>query len=241
MNINPISKPVNAALKKVESSSNAIIDAAEDCLQGGAHYGKHKVKRYLYHFTNEAHYENILKSGQIDTSTDAYLDYDGVFLSELENVAKCWRTSKDWNQLMPKNKDGIYLSLGLLGHVSKKSDKVVCLRIPTKYLDHDMLMIRSQNKLCKCALSREIIPHIKTGMLSKFSNLYKQRKEAIEYIYKEDIPVDKIEFVGVGDFPYLKLEDVIVMPKEEQRNIVLNVLKKIFTGQPEATGLDRIF
>ncbi len=241
MNINAISKTINTALKKIEPQSNVIVDLASDCVQSGTRYGKHKVKRYLYHLTTETNYKNILKSGKINTSQDSYLDYEGVFLTELENIGKYWRTSNDWNKALPKNKDGIYLSLGLLGQVSKGTRKVICLRIPTKYLDHDMLKIRSQNKLCKSSLSEEIIPHIETGAPAKDANLYKQRKEAIEYIYQGAIPVEQIELVGMSDIPKLSLKSLQTWTKDEQKNIVLNVFKKLFTGQPESKGLDAMF
>lgn len=221
-------------VKSAEISKSKLAEPA-------AHYGKHKVKRYLYHLTTEENYHQMLETGRIRTSgDDNRLDYPGIFMTELENLAKHWRTSKEWNSVIPENKDGVFLSLALLEQASKSSGKIVCLRIPTKYLDHDMLKIRSQNKLC---LSEEldtgsIVEHVRTGAPAKDANLYKQRKEAIEYIYQDDIPMDKVELVGMTDVPKINYESFKTWSGKEQRNVVLDALRNIFNGQPEAKGID---
>ena len=203
------------------------------------HYGKHKVKRYLYHMTSEENYKKMLETGKITTTSDMQLDYQGVFMTELENLAKKWRNSKEWD-FFPENKDGMFLSLALLKQTSKDSGKIVCLRIPTKNLDHDMLKIRSQNRLglAEKDSSGRIIEHITKGAPAKDANLYKQRKEAIEYIYQDDIPMDNVELVGMTEIPEITMDNLAVWSKAEQRNVVLDALKKLFQGQPEAKGLD---
>lgn len=203
------------------------------------HYGKHKVKRYLYHMTSEENYKKMLETGKITTTSDMQLDYQGVFMTELENLAKKWRNSKEWD-FIPENKDGMFLSLALLKQTSKDSGKIVCLRIPTKNLDHDMLKIRSQNKLglAEKDSSSRIKEHITKGAPAKDANLYKQRKEAIEYIYQDDIPMDNVELVGMTEIPEITMDNLAVWSKAEQRNVVLDALKKLFQGQPEAKGID---
>ncbi len=203
------------------------------------HYGKHKVKRYLYHMTSEENYKKMLETGKITTTSDMQLDYQGVFMTELENLAKKWRNSKEWD-FIPENKDGMFLSLALLKQTSKDSGKIVCLRIPTKNLDHDMLKIRSQNKLglAEKDSSSRIKEHITKGAPAKDANLYKQRKEAIEYIYQDDIPMDKVELVGMTDVPKINYESFKTWSGKEQRNVVLDALRNIFNGQPEAKGID---
>ena len=203
------------------------------------HYGKHKVKRYLYHMTSEENYKKMLETGKITTTSDMQLDYQGVFMTELENLAKKWRNSKEWD-FIPENKDGMFLSLALLKQTSKDSGKIVCLRIPTKNLDHDMLKIRSQNRLglAEKDSSGRIIEHITKGAPAKDANLYKQRKEAIEYIYQDDIPMDNVELVGMTEIPEITMDNLAVWSKAEQRNVVLDALKKLFQGQPEAKGID---
>ena len=152
---------------------------------------------------------------------------------------KKWRNSKEWD-FFPENKDGMFLSLALLKQTSKDSGKIVCLRIPTKNLDHDMLKIRSQNRLglAEKDSSGRIIEHITKGAPAKDANLYKQRKEAIEYIYQDDIPMDNVELVGMTEIPEITMDNLAVWSKAEQRNVVLDALKKLFQGQPEAKGLD---
>lgn len=230
---------LNEAL--VKSSKTGKPKLGTPTAQTSTHYGKHKVKRYLYHLTTEENYHQMLETGRIRTSgDDNRLDYPGIFMTELENLAKHWRTSKEWNSVIPENKDGVFLSLALLEQASKSSGKIVCLRIPTKYLDHDMLKIRSQNKLC---LSEEldtgsIVEHVRTGAPAKDANLYKQRKEAIEYIYQDEIPMDKVELVGMTDVPKINYESFKTWSGKEQRNVVLDALRNIFNGQPEAKGID---
>ena len=41
--------------------------------------------------------------------------------------------------------------------------------------------------------------HLTFGELAKFSKLYKQRKEAIEYMYKDEIPFEYVEKIGETD------------------------------------------
>lgn len=242
MKVSPISKVINNGIMEFKTSSNVIMNLSDGYLpKNCVKYGKHKVKRYLYHMTSEKNYDNMLKTGSISTTRDSYLDYSGVFMTELENLAKYWRTSKLWNQLIPENKDGIFLSLALLNQVSKDSGKVVCLRIPTKYLNHKLLMIRSQNKLCEGSLVDKVISHMETGAPANLANLYKQRKEAIEYIYQKDIPIERVELVGTSSLPSLEPRILQTLSIIEQRNIVLKTFRNLFNGQPEAKGLDAMF
>ena len=134
--------------------------------------------------------------------------------------------------------------MSLLYHVSKYDNKIVCLRIPTATLDHDLLKIRSQNRLLKkrSTTPKEILPEIREhktkGAPAKDAGHYKQRKEAIEYIYIEDIPVENIKLIGKTD---ISSEDIIYdycgydifPPEKEQNSAVARVLKNLFRNQPE--------
>ena len=208
--------------------------------QPNTHYGKHKIKRYLYHLTSEDNYKKMVESGKIKLTQDSQLPYDGIFMTDLENLAKQWRTSKDWNHTVPENKSGIFLSAALLKQAAKGGDTIVCLRIPTKYLNHDMLKIRSQNRLFSEVESPKIKEHIRNGAPAKDANLYKQRKEAIEYIYQEEIPIDKVELAGTSPNPRISINDMEIWTFAQQRKVIADTLRNIFQNSPEAKGLDSI-
>ena len=210
------------------------------------HYGKHKIKRYLYHLTSEENYQKILREGKLRITDDYYFSKDGVYMFELQNLLKRWRYSKNWTE----HERNTNLSLSLLHHVSKCDNKIVCLRIPTATLDHDLLKIRSQNRLLKkrSTIPKEILPEIRKhktkGAPAKDAGHYKQRKEAIEYIYTEDIPIENIKLIGKAD---IRSEDIIYdycdydifPPEKEQNSAVARVLKNLFRNQPEEKAVKR--
>lgn len=232
---NKIYKGVSASFLK----KYALPPRVQETVHSGppVHYGKHKIKRYLYHMTSEENYKKMLEDGRIRTSEDFHFESKGIFMTELENLAKHWRTSKEWDELIPENKDGVFLSLGLLKQVSKNSKNVVCLRIPTGYMDHNSLKIRSQNKLCNRHLEK-FKAHVVQGAPAKDANLYKQRKEAIEYIYQQDIPMDQVELVGMAEVPQLSEESFITWSAGKQKDVIKTFFLNLFKGQPEAKGIE---
>ena len=177
--------------------------------------------------TSARNYESMLKDGCIKTSPDAFIG-NGVFATELTNLFKRWRVNKSWqNQSLQEN---------LLQQVSKGSDDIVILKIPTKSLDSEKLVVRSQNKLCgmisrkefapldrdidtKFALRKdvkgwlsslrsyikrnmetfekpEIVEHLTSGASANRAKHFTRKKEAIEYIYLDNIPVKYVEKIG---------------------------------------------
>lgn len=166
--------------------------------------GKHKIPKYLYHLTTEENYQAILKSNKLKRG-GKYEQIQGVFMFELSNFFKRWGTSPIWqgknlrNSLINQSRHGGY-------------GKLVLLRIPTENLNREKLLVRSQNKLFSCIhnpkyytflrdlKSADIIPdeltHSFNGDSARKSKLYKQRKEAIEYIYPKAINISKIQKVG---------------------------------------------
>ena len=187
------------------------------------HYGKHKIKRYLYHFTSEENYRKMLESGVINTSSDgAFGILNGVFMTDLENLTKNW--------MFTKGKNSNYsLACALLAHVAKGHKKIVAIRVPTKYLDHNFLRIRSQNRLFRQKATGKSgnaadIPHEAVGCPAKFVKLFAQRKEAFEYIYGHKIPIDKVEFVGCADIDDFK-KLVENADQTAQHELIINVLR----------------
>lgn len=241
-NINSISRRVRRTLRSsAQDVEQTTAQSAKAKAPKGHHYGKHKIKRYLYHMTSEDNYQSMLRDGKIHVTDDASLNEQGVFMTDLQNLLKRWRYSKDWSEDDIKTN----LSLALLGQVSKGGDKIVCLRIPTATLDHDLLKIRSQNRLFRgrSAMQKWSIPkvyaHKKEGAPAVESGRYKQRKEALEYIYPQEIPMDNVELVGRADVDLKKYFNVCssdikeVFSENNQTSAVMNVFKNLFSNQPE--------
>lgn len=216
--------------------------------------GKHKIPKYMYHLTTQRSYESMLKDGFIKTTEDQICG-QGVFLIELVNFFKRWRTSKDWGRTD--------LQLDLIHQVKKFfTDGLVLLRIPTKNLNSDKLKVRSQNRLFSWVknneeafyriknsdrgdeLSRiqklvyltendENIANLLGETPAKDSSLFKKRKEAVEYIYKDDIPIDSVEKIG-------EIEAVLTrfFLNDKSQNSVKSIFLELLQGQNERKGAE---
>ena len=177
--------------------------------------------------TTARNYESMLRDGCIKTSPDAFIG-KGVFTTELTNFFKRWRVDKSW-----QNES---LQESLLQQVSKGFDDIVILKIPTKSLDSEKLVVRSQNKLCGMISRREFAPldkdidvkfplrkdvkgwlsslrsylkrnmetfekpeiveHLTSGANAGRAKHFTRKKEAIEYIYLDNIPIKDVEKIG---------------------------------------------
>lgn len=236
-NVNSINRRVRRTLglgaQDAEQAVSSKVKAPK-----AHHYGKHKIKRYLYHMTSEENYQSMLRDGKIHVTDDAHMNEQGVFMTDLQNLLKRWRYSKDWTECGIN----VNLSLALLGQVSKSGDKIVCLRIPTAALDHDLLKIRSQNRLFRgrSAMQKWSIPkiyaHKVDGAPAVEAGRYKQRKEALEYIYPRDIDMDNVELVGRADVSFNSLLshcDKDMLTESKQTSTVMGVFRNLFNNQPE--------
>lgn len=203
-------------------------------------FGHRKIPRYIYHFTNKKNYESILKDGFIKVSDcDPYLQGKGVFAVDLQNYFKRWGFSKDW---------GEQLFISLLREVAswRKSifegaQNLVVLRIPTEKLDLSKLKIRSQNLFFRHkysgkrlqAESLSLREHLNGYTSAKVARRYKNKKEAIEYIYQDNIPVNAVEQIGnIVDIPRLR-----TTPDMSYDRLGKAILKEALKGTNEAKGL----
>ena len=190
-------------------------------------YGQHKIPRFIYHMTNKEGYESMLRDGFLKCRPDTSYG-KGIFAFELGNLFKRWIKPCDTGPMIK----------ALIERISKGSDDIVILKIPTKKLNQNMLRIRSQDvmldwshteqyeaatKAVKEAIINapetegtdfadiamqafkdfvqhskkdETLTHIIEGIPAKDSNLFKQRKHAIEYVYNDDIPMSIVEKIG---------------------------------------------
>ena len=199
----------------------------------GIQYGKHKIKRYLYHFTSIDKYEKMLTDKKMKLSyKDSYLNKPGIFMVDLPNYTNRWLNNDTYWSTQN-------MALTLMSETCHNQDKLVCLRIPTKNLDHSKLKIRSQDEFFNHQ-KKFLTPapeHIKTGDEAKNRGLYTQRKECIEHIYQDEIPMDNVELVGIVDIDKNKVCRRYDERGAKQKNIVIDILKRLFKGQPEEKGI----
>lgn len=203
-------------------------------------FGHRKIPRYIYHFTNKKNYESILKDGFIKVGDcDPYLEGKGVFAVDLQNYFKRWGFSKDW---------GEQLFVSLLREVAswRKSvfegaQNLVVLRIPTAKLDLSKLKIRSQNLFFRHKYSGKRLQseslslreHLNGFTSAKVARRFTNKKEAIEYIYQDNIPINAVEQIGnIVDVPLLRAR-----PDVSYNEIGKTILKEALNGTNEAKGL----
>lgn len=109
----------------------------------------------------------------------------------------------------------------------------------TKYKDKEKLDTQDFFDIINHALNKRIAnlnsqKHLAYGAPAGQSKLYKQRKEAIEYIYSDPIPMSDVEKIGETNIAELKnLEDEDDIPVETMKNI----FKKLLKGKPEENSL----
>ena len=200
-----------------------------------------KVPRYIYHFTNEHAYKSMCNDGFIKATTkDSFIKDKAVFLIELENFCKNWGFNKSWDQFSEPLQESLLMLASYFTTPSliESKNKLVILKIPTDKLDSEKLFIRSENKFFEQILSvkkdtTDLHPNIKQNLEGNTpatkSKLYKNRKEAIEYIYKGDIPIEKAEQIG-------QILDINTL-NYDKNNSVKSILQKILEGFPEENAI----
>ncbi len=230
-------------------------------------YGKHKIPRFIYHLTNKTNYESMLKDGFIKMSLDN-LGGDGVFMVELTNFFKRWGNNKAWQNDSLQKK--------LINHAMQEDSSLVILKIPTGKLNHDLLRVRSQNKLFSWLYSphcnyvrnevgqsmkslpstsrfnwerlmyerlkeyfsnKEVdknILHIMEGNCAKNAKSYKQKKEAIEYIYRDNIPMTNVQKIGEIDFK--DITGLLLSFDYDAQRPVRSIFVNLLEGNPEVKG-----
>ena len=125
--------------------------------------------------------------------------------------------------------------------VLEGKNKLVILKIPTDQLDPNKLKVRSQNRFFKCLLSNtyedlNLNEHLRCETPAIEARRYKNRKEAIEYIYQDKIPIHLAKPVGnIVDIPALRSSSEF-----DKNNPVKEILKHVFEGSPEGKGLKKL-
>src|SRR5574344_753477 len=223
-------------------------------------YGKHKVPRYLYHLTSKEAYQSILKDGRIKQSKESFFG-KGVFTVELSNLFKFWgKNPKYWGEdtLAEKlikralhGKDEIVILK--IPTSALDADKLL-IRSQNKSLQ--ILKICKENfknqvrqmifELQKMGVSfnksvistfehfvPEKIEHLENGVSARYSTLYNQRKEALEYIYREDISIKNAEKIGE-----LNLTKFQKTAEYDFAHPIKSIFSKLLEGQKESKGVE---
>lgn len=217
---------------KVDFSYNQTFRGIKNVPAPKAFPGKHKLPRYLYHFTDGDLFESILKEGAIKGTSGVGEAWSGIFMVDMNNFLKYWKADKSWNEVLSFSKSArvrCSLTYALLKWASKNNRDIVCLKIPTEGLDFNKLQIRSQNRLFSKDFAHDFESALNKG-------LYNQRKEAVEYFYRDKIPLEKFQFIGSAKLSILSrlgLESDYNM----QHKLALKTLSKVFSGQPENKGI----
>lgn len=203
-----VGKVISYLTKTVEKSSGKITKS-----------GKPNLPRFLYHITSKKNYESMLKSGEIRTSHDAYLDsnLEGVFMFDLKNFAKRW-TSTFFKFKEADEKFNLGSAL-----VCKNSD-IVLLKVPTRKMNVDKLKIRVQD-------DTKVNYHTLNGDSAKFQTLYTRRKKPIEYIYNQNIDISDVQKIGEVNLN-INLDNRSELIEFMQKR-PFETLLKLFNGTPE--------
>ena len=210
--------------------------------------GKHKVPRYMYHLTTEGAYEQMLKDGCIKPA-QAMDSASGTFLFDLKNFTRFWRKTK--NVAEQPRTTLLNEVAGKLGY--EATGNIVMLKIPTSMLNARKLRIRRQ-KLVRCGHGKQqqemqdVLndPHrISNGLENlkymfqgeNVANvpLYNQRKEAIEFITPDAIPMSNVSLVGKA-----KVDTKITDKAHWEMQELPEVWKDLTKGTPEAKAFENM-
>ena len=185
--------------------------------------GKRNIPKYLYHFTTQNKYQQIVKSGYIQAFRDENIrsDFCGVFMVDLRNFTKRWMTKgiECGDKLLTFSK-------ALIMQTSKDNSNLVVLRIPTMKLNLNKLRCRS--------IVSENLDHIKNCDFATNQRHYTRKKEPIEYIIGENISIKDVVKIGES-YTGFNLEEAIrsVPTNYIDRIDDKSILKNLFKKTPE--------
>ena len=225
--------------------------------------GKHKIPRFIYHMTNKRNYESMLCDGIIKTSPDELLgngvfateltnlfkrwrkckSWGSVSLQErlIEQVAKgndeivilkiptakldsdklvIRSQNRLFNWAFSDNAEDAFKQIRKMGNESSPNGWLNKVREILKDI------ITKQE-------SKKSADHLTTGASAKMSGLYKQRKEALEYVYLDNISMSNVEKIGEVNIAELR-KNTEYDPIRPMKSIFTNLLK----GTPEVKGAE---
>lgn len=205
-----------------------IANNLTNCQATGTQLGRRNLPRYLYHITTENNYQQMLKDGYIkghhDLDSSSHLS--GVFLFDLKNFSKRWITMGiDWGDKL------FTFAKGLIMQASKDDSNLVVLKIPTKTLSQNKLKCRNQLTDSKT--------HNTYGDFATNQKHYTRKKNAIEYINEENIPIQNVTKIGEGNVGF-NLHKAMENLSENifDKIDVKKILQILFKNTPEEKSIN---
>lgn len=207
-----------------------IANNLTNCPTTGTQLGRRNLPRYLYHITTENNYQQILKDGYIKGHHDLDLSthLSGVFLFDLKNFSKRWTTTGiDWGDKL------FTFAKGLIMQASKDDSNLVVLKISTKTLSQNKLKCRNQLTDSKT--------HNTYGDFATNQKHYTRKKNAIEYINEENIPIQNVTKIGEANVGF-NLHKAMENLSENifDKIDVKKILQNLFKNTPEEKSINII-
>jgi len=225
--------------------------------------GKRRVPRYIYHMTSKQNYDSMVKDGFIKKSRDEAIgdgvfatELVNLFKRWRKNQA--WGNSSLMESLIDQvRKDGkdvvilkIPTSILNIDHLKVRSQNrlfgtFTAAGEDEQFMEYvqskmDAIPKEEQQKwaeksleIALDAMDEEISTHLSKGAPAQECQKYKQNKEAIEYIYQEDIDIKDTEKIGEVNIDEIKSQPEY-NPKKPLWSFFTNLLK----GTPEAKGAE---
>ncbi len=183
-----------------------------------------EIPRYLYTITTHSNYESMCKDGFIHIGQDPLRPkMYGIFMFDLINFTKRWSSNSYFRCKS--------FATELLVSITDKSKDLVVLKIPTKNLD-GQLRVRSLNYLFK-NWDKHNDYHLDTGFGAHMRKHFTQHKEPIEYIYKENIPIDNVEKIG-----NIHIDDTKKLARGELN--LKDILSDLFRDTPQHKAIEQM-
>lgn len=225
--------------------------------------GKHKIPRFIYHMTNKKNYEAMLADGVIKPSYDALIGkgvfateltnlfkrwknssswgFESLQEQLIRQVArgtdeivmlKIPTAKLDTNKLVVRSQNRLFnwafsdKGAAAFSQSSKKFNRMDG--------DNWLQKVREFYKnIIKKQLTNDYAEHLTSGAPAKMSGLYKQRKEAIEYVYFDNIPISDVEKIGE-----VNIKTIRKTAEYDPVRPMRSVFTKLLQGTPEVKGAE---
>ena len=223
-------------------------------------YGKHKIPRFIYHITSKNNYNKLLIDGTLRMSEDLFCG-EGVFTSELDNIfknsARAWKgksllgeivkfTNKDNDSIVmlkiptsSLDMDKLYVRshniMGKFCYSDEVHNAVAKLYYQCKSLGQWKNYSKNLKKIYFKFLGKQANKNISNHLCqltpAKDSNILKQRKHALEYIYKDNIPMSVVTKIGEVNTSKLRKTNAY-----DDTKPIKSLFSSLLEGTPEQKG-----
>lgn len=227
--------------------------------------GKNGTPRYIYHMTTKSNYEKMLKEGFIkvydtEVAGDGICTTELSNLFKFWGENKDFGFADLRHELINHIKTPIDSNIVMLRIPTSSLDTgKLILRSQNRtfratnpnehYILNEIVQqgVRNNpNKPCNGIASAlddyftKIIearksPHIYQGAPANQANMYNQRKEAVEYIYRDNIPIKNAQNIGE-----LNISEFKRTPQYDDSNPVKSIFTALLKGTPEGKGAEHL-